>query len=195
MPKLDTCSTWVLQCRVLLNAPPSSLPPCLMHARFRFPRTVWVMEQSTPKRKPLFDNPILTLAMVTIALSAASAYITFQIIGSRSSDPCATALGRARVEMSQSEVPSVFDEVKWEGLTDQYNEIFAVCDSATATKFATEEFNPWAAPALEVLRPPAGSPANAVVPAPSGSPQTPTTQVPQTPDSTLSVPVSSPENQ
>lgn len=153
------------------------------------------MDQSTPKRKPLFEKPILTLALATLTLSAASAYITFQVIGSRSSDPCATALGRARVEMSQSKVPSVFDEVKWQGLTDQYNEIFAVCDSATATKFATEEFNPWAAPALEVLRPPAGSAANAAVPTPSGSSPATPASTPQTPDSTTPAPVSSPDNE
>lgn len=108
-------------------------------------------------RKPLFDHPMLTLAITTLTLSVASAFITFKVVASRDSDPCAAVLGRARMEINQTQVPSVFDTQKWDELTAQYNEIFAECDAETANKFANEEFNPWAAPALELLRPEASA--------------------------------------
>jgi hypothetical protein len=138
------------------------------------------MEPSMKPRKPLFDHPILTLAITTITLSLASAFIIFKVYSSRDADPCAVALGRVRIEIKQSQVPSVFDTQKWDELTEQYNEVFVECDAETADKFAAEEFNPWATPALEALRPqgsatdfgsstpdPAVSPPN---PAPSSPP-------------------------
>jgi len=115
------------------------------------------MDPSMKPRKPLFDHPMITLAVTTLTLSIASAFITFKVVASRDSDPCATALGRARIEINQTQVPSVFDTQKWDKLTAQYNEIFAECDAETANKFANEEFNPWAAPALELLRPDAAA--------------------------------------
>jgi len=104
-------------------------------------------------KKPLFDHPLVTLVFVTLTLSIASAFVTFKVVASRTDDPCGSIIGKARIEMKQDAPPSVFDEGKWASITDQYNEIFKVCDAATANKFASEEFNPWAAPALEILRP------------------------------------------
>lgn len=121
-------------------------------------------------RKPLFDHPMLTLAITTLTLSIASAFITFQVIGSRDTDPCARVLGRARMEIKQTQVPSVFDAQKWDELTAQYNEIFAECDAETANKFATEEFNPWAAPALDALRPQASATPDASTPSSATAP-------------------------
>lgn len=147
------------------------------------------MEPSMKPRKPLFDHPMLTLAITTLTLSIASAFITFQVIGSRDTDPCARVLGRARMEIKQTQVPSVFDAQKWDELTAQYNEIFAECDAETANKFATEEFNPWAAPALDALRPQAASaapgastPAAPAAPA-STNPASPPAATPATPPS------------
>jgi len=104
-------------------------------------------------KKPLFDHPLLTLVFATLTLSLASAFVTYKVVASRGDDPCGSIIGKARIEMKQDGPPSVFDEGKWGSITDQYNEIFEVCDAATANKFAAEEFNPWAAPALEILRP------------------------------------------
>lgn len=121
------------------------------------------MKLSIPTRKPLFTNPILTLVFTTITLSLASAFITLKVIEANNTDHCAIALGRARVEINQSQVPSVFDEQKWVKLTAQYDDVFTACDAETAAKYATDEFNPWAAPALEAFSPqgsvPASSPA------------------------------------
>lgn len=127
------------------------------------------MEPSMKPRKPLFDHPMVTLAITTLTLSIASAFITFKVIGSRDADPCARVLGRTRIEIKQTQVPSVFDAQKWDELTAQYNEIFAECDAETANKFATEEFNPWAAPALDALRPQA-APATPGVSTPTAPP-------------------------
>jgi len=147
------------------------------------------MEPSMKPRKPLFDHPMLTLAITTLTLSIASAFITFKVIGAREADPCASVLGRARMEINQTQVPSVFDAQKWDELTAQYNEIFAECDAETANKFATEEFNPWAAPALDALRPQAApaapgasTPAAPTAPA-STNPASPPAATPATPPS------------
>jgi hypothetical protein len=147
------------------------------------------MEPSMKPRKPLFDHPMITLAITTLTLSLASAFITFKVIGSRDADPCATVLGRARIEIKQSQVPSVFDAQKWDELTAQYNEVFAECDAETANKFATEEFNPWAAPALEALRPQTSTPApGSSTPDPAVSPTdtTPTAPPAATPPTSTS---------
>jgi hypothetical protein len=135
-------------------------------------------------KKPKFDHPIVTLVVVAITCSVLAAFGTRAFLSSRSStDTCAAVVGSLRIEMGRSKVPSVFDEKAWDELTTQYNQVFENCDAATANDFATKEFNPWAAPALEVLRPTAstetGSSSSGASTAPASSVPT-STEVPAT---------------
>lgn len=130
------------------------------------------MEPSLEK-KPRFDHPMLTLAIVTVTLSLVAAFTTLRLMDSvKGSDTCADVIGEMRVEMGQTKVPSVFDEKAWEDLTNSYNKVFESCDPETAAQFAAEEFDPWAAPALSALRPTTNSTNSSTNP---GSSSTPTT--------------------
>jgi hypothetical protein len=99
---------------------------------------------------------MVSLALIALTCSILAAFGTKAFIDSRSSsDPCAEVVGQLRLRMSQSKVPSVFDEKSWDELTDKYNQVFENCDPDTANKFAIEEFDPWTAPALTAFEAPA----------------------------------------
>lgn len=97
---------------------------------------------------------MVTFVLIALTCSVLAAFGTKAFLDSRrSADPCAEAIGKLRLEMGQSKVPSVFDEKSWSALNDKYNQVFDSCDPDTANKFVLDEFDPWAAPALSALRP------------------------------------------
>lgn len=104
------------------------------------------------QRRPLLDHPFAILVLVTITLSLLAAFVTLRVLESRSSaSSCEVAIGQFRLEMAQSGPPSVFDTTAWDALTERYNSIFTVCPSDVAVAFTTQEFDTWAAPALQVM--------------------------------------------
>jgi hypothetical protein len=145
------------------------LPGCCMHmtvppsAPLSSWSTVRLLEvserftfmKSSLSKKPSFDHPMITFVLIALTCSILAAFGTKSFLDSRqSSDPCAEAIGKLRLEMGQSKVPSVFDERAWADLNDKYNQVFDSCDVPTANKFVADEFDPWAAPALSVFRRP-----------------------------------------
>lgn len=109
-------------------------------------------DTSLQPRRPLLDHPFAVLILVTITLSLLAAFTTLRVLDARAgAGDCEITLGQFRLEMAQSGPPSVFDTSAWEALTERYNQVFTVCPTDVAAAFTTDEFDPWAAPALVVM--------------------------------------------
>jgi hypothetical protein len=113
------------------------------------PGTVDDMQETSLVRKPRFDHPLPVFLLVTFTLALLAMSVTFNVLAARSAAaPCDEQIGRFRMHISQTQPPSIFDTAAWDTLTDRYNALFDVCDSAVAGAFTAEEFDPWAKPAL-----------------------------------------------
>jgi hypothetical protein len=93
--------------------------------------------------------PVGLFILVVLVIAAVSGYATLQVLGRDSSDACDVALGRVRIHMASNAVPSAMDEQGWNDVTTMYTAVYTSCPDAAATDFRVNEFERWAAPALE----------------------------------------------
>jgi hypothetical protein len=107
------------------------------------------MDSPSLSKRPLFDHPGAVFVLATATITLLAGFLTFQFVSTPKSDPCDTAIGKLRIEMSQANPPSVFDEAAWDDLTEMYNQVFSNCATEKATEFTNTEFDPWSAPALK----------------------------------------------
>jgi hypothetical protein len=138
------------------------------------------MDSPSLKKRPLFDHPGAVFVLTTATITLLAGFLTFKFVAAPKVDACDSAIGKLRIEMSQANPPSVFDETAWDGLTVMYNQVFASCPTEKAAAFTTAEFDTWSAPALKAWDTKPAAPAESDpldAPAESAPQDAPTTTV------------------